>query len=192
MNPKIVYPVPRKQSQFYRRLRFVMRIVFIVAALVCILVNILTKTKPWSLIVLWSLISLWNLIFSLNLTEYSIFSHISSFFIYVVILLIIIDKFIAPGWADTVVPIVFFCALLTMTIVYFATYEKKERHIYSIFVLGLMCIIGIPYYTHSWPIKNWLAFSFQIATFVLFVFLLIINRKDIILELKTRFKRKDK
>lgn len=191
MNPKIVYPIPKKQSQVYRRIRNIVRIVFLISALVCVLINLLTKGKPWSLIVLWSLFSLWQTVFSLELIEYSIFSHISSIFIYIIVLLIIIDRFIAPGWADTVVPIVFFGALLIMSIIYFATYERKDRHIYSIFVLGVISILGIPYYTHSWPIKNWLGFSFQIATFVLFIVLIIINRKDIMIELKTRFKRKD-
>lgn len=190
MNPKIVYPIPVKQSQFYRKLRSICRIVFIIAAIVCVLINIIFKSKPWSLIVLWSLFSVWQLVFSLNLTEYSIFSHIVSIFLYLIVLLVIIDAFISPGWADTVVPIVFFGALLVMTIIYFSTYERKQRHIYSMFILGLLSIIGIPYYTHSWPIKNWLAFSFQIATSVLFIVLLIINRKDILIELKTRFKRK--
>lgn len=191
MNPKIVYPIPKKQSQVYRRIRNIVRIVFLISALVCVLINLLTKGKPWSLIVLWSLFSLWQTVFSLELIEYSIFSHISSIFIYIIVLLIIIDRFIAPGWADTVVPIVFFGALLIMSIIYFVTYERKDRHIYSIFVLGVISILGIPYYTHSWPITNWLGFSFQIATFVLFIVLIIINRKDIIIELKTRFKRKD-
>lgn len=191
MNPKIVYPIPKKQSQVYRKIRNIVRIVFLISALVCVLINLLTKGKPWSLIVLWSLFSLWQTVFSLELIEYSIFSHISSIFIYIIVLLIIIDRFIAPGWADTVVPIVFFGALLIMSIIYFVTYERKDRHIYSIFVLGVISILGIPYYTHSWPITNWLGFSFQIATFVLFIVLIIINRKDIIIELKTRFKRKD-
>lgn len=188
MEPKIIYPIPLSQSHFYRRLRSLARIIFIVAAAVCVLINALVKGKAWSLVVVWSLLGVWNLFFSLRLVEFSVFSHAVRGLVHVVVLLILIDAFLAPGWADTVVPIVFFGAMALMLIVYYATYSRRNRHTMAIVLLGFVAIIAIPYYTHSLPITNWVAFAFQIASLVLFLILLISNGKDILKELKVRFR----
>jgi len=192
MNPKITYPIPVRQHSFYRTTRAIVRIVFLTAAFVCVLLNLILKGKAWSLIVLWSLFSIWQLVFSLKLVEYSVFSHITHIFIDAIILLWLIDRFLAPGWASTVIPIVFFAAMLTMFIIYFVTFDRKHRHLTSMLVMGLLNLATIPYYTHHWPIDNWVAFAFQIASAVLFLVLLIISWKDIPAELRARFKIKNR
>ena len=189
MNPKIIYPVPGRQSLFYRKLRSIVRIVFLVSALICLLVNFLVKGKAWSLIVVWSLIAVWRLVFSLRLVEFSIFSHAIKVTYYLVVLLILIDHFLAPGWADTVIPIVLFADLLVMFVLFFAIYDRKDRHLVSIFVLGLLNLLMIPYSFHSFSDINWIAFSFQCASLALFVTLSLINRKELIYETKARFLR---
>ena len=187
MNLKIIYPIPDRQSTFYKNFRNIARIVFLVASAVCLIVNLLVKGKMWSIIVIWSLISLWRLIFSLRLVEFSIFSHASKVTFYLVFLLFLIDRFLAPGWAQTVIPIVLFADLLVMFVIFFVTYDRKDRHVVAIVFLGLLNLISIPYSIHSWPIENWIAFSFQIASLVLFLVVLIISRKDLLYEIKTRF-----
>ena len=67
MDPKITYPIPLRQSSFYRRLRAIMRWIFIAAAFTCVLVNVLVGGKAWSLIVVWSLFMAWQAFFSLKL-----------------------------------------------------------------------------------------------------------------------------
>lgn len=187
MNPKIIYPIPERQSSFYRVMRDIVRILFLAAAFVCVLVNVLVKGKAWSIIVVWSLFSAWRLIFSVRLVEFSVFSHFGKLSFYIVVLLILIDRFLASGWAETVIPIVLFGDLLIMLVIYYATYDRKHRHLLSITWLGLLNLIAIPYSIHSWPIENWIAFAFLAASFLLFVVLIIIDRKDLIYELKVRF-----
>jgi hypothetical protein len=192
MNPKIIYPVPERQSLFYRYLRNIVRIVFLVAALACLIVNFLIKGKMWSLVVIWSLFSVWRLVFSLRLVEFSIFAHANKVTFYLVVLLFLIDHFLVPGWAETVIPIVLFADLLVMFVIYFAIYDRKERHLISIVLLGVLNLITIPYSLHSWPISNWIAFAFQCASLLLFVTLLLINRKELIYEIRARFSRNTK
>ena len=192
MNPKIIYPVPERQSLFYRYLRNIVRIVFLVAALVCLIVNLLVKGKMWSLVVIWSLFSVWRLVFSLRLVEFSIFAHANKVTFYLVVLLFLIDHFLVPGWAETVIPIVLFADLLVMFVIYFAIYDRKERHLISIVLLGVLNLITIPYSLHSWPISNWIAFAFQCASLLLFVTLLLINRNELIYEIRARFSRNTK
>ncbi len=187
MNPKIIYPIPERQRMFFRRLREIVRIVFICASLICLLVNFLVKGKFWSIIVVWSLFSLWRLIFSLRLVEFSVYSHAVRVTLHTIILLFLIDHFLAPGWAQTVIPIVFFADLLLMFVIYYVTYDRRHRHLVSILTLGLINLISIPYSIRSWPIDNWIAFAFQVASLLLFVVLIIISRKDLIYELKVRF-----
>ena len=187
MNPKIIYPIPERQAGFYRSLRNLARITFLAAGVICLLINFLVKGKMWSIIVIWSLFSVWRLVFSLRLVEFSIFSHASKVTFYIVILLFLIDRFLAPGWAETVIPIVLFADLLVMFVLFFITYERRQRHLVSIILLGLLNLVSIPYSIHSWPIDNWIAFSFQIASLALFIVMIIVNRKDLMYELKVRF-----
>lgn len=187
MNPKIIYPLPNTQHRFYRYLRYYSRIAFIVAAFVCLLVNYLAKGKAWSIIVVWSLFSAWRLFFSLRLVEFSIYSHAIKVTFYLVILLILIDSLLAPGWAQTVVPIVLFAYFLVMTILYFAIYSRRQRHLVSVMMLGALNLIMIPYSIHSWPIENWLAFAFGLSSLILFIIMVIANWKDIKYEIKARF-----
>ena len=187
MNPKIIYPIPKRQTSFYRDLRSIVRIVFLCTALICILINFLVKGKPWSIIVAWSLFSAWRIFFSLKMVEISVYSHTGRITFYTVILLFLIDHFLASGWAETVIPIVLFTDLLIMFVIYYATYSRRHRHLVSIVMLGLMNLIFIPYSLHSWPIENWVAFAFLSASFILFVVMIIINRRDLIYELKVRF-----
>ena len=187
MNPKIIYPIPERQAGFYRSLRNLARITFLAAGVICLLINFLVKGKMWSIIVIWSLFSVWRLVFSLRLVEFSIFSHANKVTFYIVILLFLIDRFLAPGWAETVIPIVLFADLLVMFVLLFVTYERRRRHLVSIILLGLLNLVSIPYSIHSWPIDNWIAFSFQIASLALFIVMIIVNRKDLMYELKVRF-----
>lgn len=190
MNPKIIYPIPVRQNLAYVYFRNYSRIVFIVISLICIIINFLTHTKPWSLIVAWCLFSLWRLIFSLKIVEFSIFSHAIRACMHVMVLLVLIDHFLAPGWAQTVIPIFLFAVTLIMMILFYAIYDKKDRHLASILFLGLFVLISIPYSLHSLPITNWIAFSFNVASVVLLIILIIINYKDVIYEVKARLNLK--
>ena len=186
MNPKIIYPIPKRQNMFYRILRSYARILFILTGIVCLIINILTKTPLWSIIVIWALFSIWRLIFSLKLVEFSIFSHGVRASFYVVVLLGLIDYFLAPGWAETVVPICLFGMMLMMTILYFVLYDRKDRHLASILLLGVYVMVSIPYSMHSWPITNWIAFSFLVAAVVIFIVLIVSNWSDVLYEIRSR------
>lgn len=187
MRLKNIYPIPERQGNFYHKLRFIMGIVFIVAILACVIVNLSVGGKAWSVVVVWSIISLWRLLFSLKIVEFSIFSHATRITFYLIVLLLLIDYFLYSGWAKTVIPIVLFGYLLIMFILFLSLRDKRDRHYLSIFILGLFAIAFIPY-SIRFPIDNWIAFSFSIAILVLFIVLLIINFKDIVYEIKVRFK----
>jgi len=192
MDRKIIYPTPKRMNHFHRTLRKIVRILFIVAAFTCLIVNFFVKGPAWSLVVVWSLYIAWEFLFSLNLVEFSLYSHAVRILIYVLILLGLIDRFLAPGMGEIVIPIVLFGIFVTMFILYFSIYDRKEKHLVSILTLGIIVVIMVPYYIHSLPITNWLTFAFLIASLVLFIILVIISRKEILYELKVRFVVRDK
>ncbi len=192
MDRKIIYPTPKGMSRFHRTLRKITRIVFVAAALICLIINYFVKGPAWSLVVVWSLYIAWKFLFSLNLVEFSIYSHTIHILIYILVLLWLIDRFLAPGMGDIVIPIVLFGIFVTMFILYFSIYDRKEKHLMSILTLGIIVVIMVPYYIHSLPITNWLTFAFLIASLVLFIMLVIISRKEILYELKVRFVVRDK
>ena len=74
-----------------------------------------------------------------------------------------------------------------MFILFTALKDKKDRHYLSIFILGLFSLAFIPY-SVRFPVDDWIAFSFSIAIFVIFIVLLVINFKDIVYEIKVRLK----
>jgi len=187
MNPKIIYPIPIRQNHIYRYLRNTCRILFILSSIICLIINYLTKGKAWSLIVVWSLIMTWFTFFSLNLVEFSFYNHLIRLLISTIILLGLIDYFLAPGFAEIVIPIVIFVMLLVMMIIFYITYDKKEKHIMPIFILGFLSIISFLLYSHS---NNTLVKYFQIASFILFLILVLVNRKEIIRVLTIKFKNR--
>ena len=186
MNSKIIYPIPKRQHTFYSTLRSYYAIASIICSIICLTVNYFTHTKLWSAVVIWVLYSIWHLVFSLKIVEFSIYAHAVRACFYIVILLGLIDFFLAPGWAQTVIPIVLFATMLIMLIIYFATYDKKDRHLASILLLGIIIILSIPYSINSFPITNMIALGFHIASLILFFVLLIINRKEVVYEIKAR------
>ena len=50
MNPKIIYPIPTTQSYIYRTTRKWLAIIFLVAAITSVIVNIVVKGKWWSIV----------------------------------------------------------------------------------------------------------------------------------------------
>ena len=190
MKYKNIYPIPPYEEKSYRRIRNIMRIIFITIALISLITNYFIGGKAWSLVVVWLLIALWRLIFSLSLVEFSIFAHATKAIFYVLVLLWLIDYFIIHGWAYIAMPIFAFISLLVMSIIFYATYSKKEKHLLPIFWLGLYAIVLLPYSFREGKIY-WLTFSFTLASIAIFLILLIANHKAYLHEARIRFRAKE-
>lgn len=186
METKIIYPVIKSQSQFFKNLRMTMKIIFIVVGIISLLINLLIGGKMWSLIVIWSLLSLWRLIFSLKLIEFSIYSHIVRSIFYIVILLFVIEYTFSIGIFKLIIPIVIFFALLTMVILFYITYDKKDRNTASIMGLGVLVLLLMPDYVLSYLEGRWLIFILISLTILLFIVMIIINLDDVKHEVKAR------
>ena len=143
MKVKIVYPEFQKRSYVFNRLQGILTIVFAVAAVVCLTVNLAVGGRLWSLVVLWSLWGVWKMVISYDLVEFNIISQTVKTLFYVVVLLFLIDHFLAPGWAAFVIPIVCFATQIFLIIIYFIDVRKQTRNSLPMFWLALVSLIAI-------------------------------------------------
>ena len=190
MEIKNIYPVPERNSLVYKNIRNIVKISFFIIGITCLIINIILKGKAWSLIVVWSLLSIWRSLFSLKLVEFSIFSHAIRIIIHIVILLLIIDLTVFNGLAQVSLPIVLVLSLLIMLILFYIFYNRKDRHIFSIFLLGLLNLAALHYSLDLYKQHHYIILGFNILGIILFIILFITNYKDIKYEIKARILNK--
>ena len=186
MKVDIIYPALKRANILFLKLRRIVKWLFSLAALACVIVNLLVKGKPWSIVVLWSLLSAWNLFFSPDSIEFNLISQTVKTVFYVCILLGLIDVCLAPGWSMFVIPIILFAALILTTIFLIADYQSQLANTMPlmwlvVFSLILTAISLTDIMDLSWP----MIVLGSIALSVLFLFIFFHN--DFIGELKKRF-----
>lgn len=141
-----IYPEIKEKNLAYPKIRPYVRIAFLIAAVTCVVVNLATGGKAWSIIVVWSLFGVWKLLFSPDTVEFNIISQAVKVMFYTVILLGLIDYFLAPGWAEFVIPIVCFGTLIFTCIVFFTDIRNQMKNtLPMIRVVSWSLIAGIVY-----------------------------------------------
>ena len=186
MKVKVVYPVMDKVNVLFLKMRRIASWLFLLAAGVCVIVNIATKGKAWSAVVVWSLWSVWNLVFSPDSIEFNLISQIVKAVFFVIVLLALIDFCLAPGWAMFVIPIICFAALIVTTVILLIDYKSQLKNtmpmmwlvIFSL-VLTVVSFTGV--IDTSWPVIVLGSIAFSVL--LLFVFF----HNDFVRELKKRF-----
>ena len=125
---KEVYPQLNKQSRIFLTIRNIARVLFVLAGIVCMVVNYMTGGKQWSLVVVWALITAWNVLFSPDRFEFNAISQTVKVIFFTVVLLWLIDLcLVKAGWYKFVIPIVCFGALI-LTGVFLLIDIKAQSH----------------------------------------------------------------
>ena len=124
MKVDITYPALGKRKQVKRKLIKAAGLVLLSAAVICPIVNIAVGGKAWSLIVLLGLYMVWTLVLSPDLVEYNRISQFIKLLLCSCLILILIELFLAPGWAGVVVPIVGFGGLIVCAALFFSDMER--------------------------------------------------------------------
>ncbi len=135
MDFEIVYPHIKKHSIAMLYVRTVFGLLFLAAAAVCPVVNLILGGKAWSVIVLWSLYMVWTLVLKAPLVERNLISQGVKLLVMTVILLILIDRLIYPGWAAFVVPIVAYGALIVLAVLFFVNVSKQRHNVMPLIIL---------------------------------------------------------
>ena len=142
MKVKITYPAVKKQTLQRRKLLQILRWPVLFAGFICPVINLVTGGKAWSLIVLMGLYMAWTLLLSVDLVEYNRISQWIRLITEACLLLILIDVFLAPGWAVEVVPIVCFCGLTVAGVLFFTDLERQKQNMLPMLLLIFLCLIG--------------------------------------------------
>lgn len=144
---RITYPEPAKQKKLQLRLMNALKWPFLFAGYICVVMNLVTGGKAWSAIVVWSLWFAWSMAISPALVEYNRISQLVKLIANSCVLLILIDRLLAPGWAVEVVPIVCFCGLAAAGALFFTDLERQQQNMFPMLLLigfSLLCsVIGL-------------------------------------------------
>lgn len=188
MKIKITYPKVSPKIIKHQRLINFMKWPLLIAVVICPIINLITGGKAWSLVVLMSIYMAWDLGISRDLVEYNRISQFVKLITLTSLLLIIIDIFLAPGWALEAVPILIFSGLIVTSVLFFTDIERQKQNIFPFLFLILLSIfssiIGLSFYHEkdSWP----LTVMGAVALFLL-ITLSITLKENIINELKKGF-----
>ncbi len=186
MKVEITYPRIDHQSRILYKIRNIIRYLSILAAVTCVIVNLLVKGKAWSVVVLWSLWMAWSLLFSPDRIEFNFISQIVKTIIYVCVLLLLIDVILVHGWAEFVIPIVLFSGLIAATLFFLIDIRYQMKNSMPLIWIMLISLAVTGYMISTRPHIDWPVFVLGgIALAILLVFLFFHN--EFVMELRKRF-----
>ncbi len=182
------YPSAKKQKIQRNKIIEIVRWPFILGVFVLPIVNIFTGAPLWSIVAIWSMWIVWSMLFSPQLVEYNRISNVVRLITNVAILLVLIDVFIASGWAIEVVAIVGFSGLGILSILFFSNLHKQRQNLFPmllfiIVAIGL-AITGIILWRES---THWSIITLATTGGAFLLTTAIVLRKDLLNEFAKRF-----
>lgn len=188
MKVRSIYPKPKKESFFWLNVIKACAILFPMASIVCTVVNLAVGGKAWCFVVAWSLWSLWTCAVSPALVEYNRMSQFIRAMVHICVLLILIDRLLAPGWAIKVVPIVCFSTLLVAGILFFTDITRQKQNMMPLLMLIAAAVVCSVAALVIWRWETYWALivmgSFALSLLIGCIFFL---GKGFFTELKKRF-----
>ncbi|MEF9879213.1 MAG: DUF6320 domain-containing protein [Clostridia bacterium] len=143
MKVRLSYP-PNPKSSFWRRNRqALLRSGFLLAGYACLLVNLLGRGMPWSLIVIGGLMVFWVIFLYHPQVENTVIKKLCDSLIAVCLYLFLLDSVLGGGWSAYVVPIVFFGDLIVICGYFLLFFTKQKRNFLPLFELVLGGLISV-------------------------------------------------
>lgn len=191
MKIKLTYPPVEKKRLQRSRLLAILRWPVMAAAILCPLIDWETGAQGWSLVVLMSLYTAWTMVLSPDLVEYNRISQTIKLIVCVCILLFLIDFFLAPGWAVTVVPLVCSGGLVVSGVLFYTDLNKQKQNMLPMLLLIAIALPGALIGLQFWHGKGrWALWVLLGCSVVLLSALVITMGRGFTRELKMRFHMK--
>lgn len=191
MKVEITYPTMQKQKTQRHDVINWVRWPFLFAAYICPILNICVGGRAWSLVVLWSMWIVWSFVFSKDLVEYNRISQSIKLVANTSVLLVLIDVFLAPGWAMEVVPIVCFCGLAVAGILLFTDFDRQKQNMSPMLLMiaaAIACsVVGLIFWSEE---SRWALVVMGAFAFALFATCFILLGNELFRELKKCFHTK--
>lgn len=191
MKIKLTYPPVEKKRLQRSRLLTILRWPVMAAVILCPLIDWETGAQGWSLVVLMSLYTAWTMVLSPDLVEYNRISQTIKLIVCVCILLFLIDFFLAPGWAVTVVPLVCSGGLVVSGVLFYTDLNKQKQNMLPMLLLLAIALPGALIGLQFWYGKGrWALWVLLGCAVVLLSALVITMGRGFTRELKMRFHMK--
>lgn len=128
MEIEIIYPRAKSGSRYRKVLYGNLKWVIALGAAVSLIVNLLVGGPKWSYVVAVSCVILWGLLFPPTI-QASVISRGCVITSEISVLLAVIDRYLAPGWAGFVIPIPLASALAALTVLYLSDRRRQSRNV---------------------------------------------------------------
>ena len=145
MKIEVTYPKPAPGGVFLRVFRTVMLWLFLAASVACPIVNICVGGRAWSIVVLWSVYTASALVF-MPLVERSLLTQGVRLLFNVSILLVLIDRLLAPGWAIIAVPAMVAGGLLVLSVILFTDLRHHRGGSIPLLISLLAAVVAAALY----------------------------------------------
>jgi peptidoglycan/LPS O-acetylase OafA/YrhL len=188
MKVKCTYPSSVKKT--FKRLKTlnVLRWPYWALLLACPIVNLCVGGPWWSVVADFGLYMAWSMIFDIDLIEFNRISQMIKGIIKCIIMLVLIEVLLAPGWASLVVPIVCFGGLIVCAILFYTDFETQKHNLMPLLILCVMAIIAsIVCVSAFQETRNWAVIVMGAVSFTLLIVLAITLGGEFFKELKRRF-----
>ena len=190
MDIKIVYPSVSKRKLTAPVVRNAAKWVFLISAYACVVGNLFSGGRAWSVVVLWSLWFLWSFLFAPDMVEYNRISQTVKFLADCCVLLILINVLLSPGWAAFVVPVICFGGLILIAILFFTDLEKQRQNMMPMIWLLAGSVLVIMISLAGWPKMSWPMVAMGATAFGILAICFAVMGGSLILEMKKRFHTK--
>ena len=187
MKIKISYPPVEKYRRHRSKILSILRWPVLAAAILCPVIDWETGRHGWSLVVLMSLYTAWTLVISPDLVEYNRISQTIKVICCTCLLLILIDVYLAPGWAVTVVPLVCSAGLIVSGVLFYTDLNKQKQNMLPMLLLAAAALPAALAGLQIWHGKGrWSLLVLAGCSFVLLISLILTLGNGFTRELKKR------
>lgn len=191
MKVKMTYPVVTKYKLRRSQLIEVLRWPFIVAAVICPVMNLLTGGTSWSLIVLPALYMVWSFVVSPDLVEVNRISQFIKLVVWSCILLFAISITIHWERAVEIIPSVCFFGLIVTAILFFTDLERQKQNMLPMILLIFISIVSSAIGLAVWHEESRWAFAVMgVLALILLIACMVVLGNDFKRELQRRFHSK--
>lgn len=189
MEIKNVYPHVKTGGQFWRKLLVNAKWLLLLGSAVSLIVNLAVGGRMWSYVVIWSCVIAWGLIYPPTI-QASIISRSCVLASEIAVLLAVIDRYLAPGWAGFVIPMLLSATLAALTVLFFADRRRQTRNVMPLIISLIASTISCGIILFIYDDSSIPLIVFASLSLVLLIAAIAVLRGQLISEAKKYFHTK--
>ena len=187
MRVHATYPPNTPQSFWRRNRQALWRSAFVLTGYLCLIINLLTGGRAWSLIVIGGLMTFWVTFVYQPQVEATPIKKLCDTALAVCLYLLLLDSVVGGGWRGFVVPIVFFAVLIVTGGYFLLFFHKRKRDFLPLFELILIGLAGTLLSLAGLKRLNWPMIVVGVVSLGLLSLSFLLFRRPLWLEIRKKF-----